>query len=71
MKTKSDNGHNKKDFVICDICKYIIIRRYTCEAFPGGIPIDILSGKNNHSKILPGQENDLVFGFKNLIMPLM
>lgn len=71
MKIKSDNGHSERDFIICDICKHILVRRYTCEAFPQGIPIEILSGKNNHSEILPEQGNDIVFGYKNLIMPLM
>lgn len=71
MNFKPDNGHEDRDFIICDICKYILIRRYTCEAFPRGIPEEILNGKNNHSEILPEQENDIVFGFKNLIMPLL
>jgi hypothetical protein len=71
LKVKLNNGDDERDFIICDICKYIIIRRYTCEAFPRGIPEEILNGKNNHSKILSEQENDIVFGFKNLIMPLM
>jgi len=33
----------------------------TCEAFPKGIPKEILDGKIDHSKLLPGQENDIVF----------
>lgn len=32
-----------------------------CEAFPDGIPNIILSGKNDHSKPLPGQKNNIVF----------
>ena len=71
MKFKLDYGDDDRDFIICDVCKYIIIPRYTCEAFPQGIPEEILKGKNNHSKILTEQQNDIVFGFKNLIMPLM
>lgn len=32
-----------------------------CIAFKGKIPKEILSGDNNHSKPLKGQENDIVF----------
>ena len=71
MKLKPGNGHNEPDFIICDLCKHILVRRYTCEAFPNGIPEEILNGKNNHSKILPEQENKIVFGFKNLILPII
>jgi hypothetical protein len=66
-----DIGNNDQDFVVCDLCKHILIRRYTCEAFPQGIPKVILNRKNNHSKPLPEQENDIVFDLKyNLILPL-
>lgn len=34
---------------------------FTCRAFPHGIPISILVGKDSHVNPLPGQENDIVF----------
>jgi hypothetical protein len=71
MRSGTDKFNIEPESIICDICKHIIVRRYTCEAFPMGIPEEILKGRNNHSKTLPEQENDIVFGFKNLIMPLI
>jgi hypothetical protein len=71
MKSKPGNGHNKRDSVICDFCRHILIRRYTCEAFPQGIPEEILNGKNNHSETLPEQGNNIVFGLKGVIMPIL
>ena len=32
-----------------------------CEAFPDGIPGEIISGENLHSKPLPGQGNTIVY----------
>jgi len=32
-----------------------------CEAFPKGIPNDILAGKFNHTKKHPDQKNDILF----------
>jgi len=32
-----------------------------CDAFPGGIPIEISYGNNPHSRPLPGQKNDIVY----------
>ena len=32
-----------------------------CLAFPKGIPAEIFTGKNNHSKPLPKQDNGIVF----------
>ena len=32
-----------------------------CQAFPEGIPEEILIGDNDHSKPLPDQKNDIVF----------
>ena len=63
---------NDQDSIICDFCKHVLIRRYTCEAFPQGIPEEILNRKNIHSKPLPEQGNDIVFGLKNnLMMPVI
>ena len=71
MKFKLYNGHNERDSIICDFCKYIFIRRFTCEAFPKGIPEEILNRKIIHSKPLPEQGNKIVFGLiNNLIMPI-
>lgn len=32
-----------------------------CEAFPGGIPNDILSGEFDHTEVHPKQRNEIVF----------
>lgn len=32
-----------------------------CQAFPKGIPEEILIDENDHSKPLPDQDNDIVF----------
>jgi len=34
---------------------------FTCKAFPGGIPDQILGGKDMHEKPLPEQKNSVVF----------
>jgi hypothetical protein len=48
---------------ICERCKHILNEKpgYFCKAFPEGIPEEILTGDNNHSKPLPEQTNDIVF----------
>jgi hypothetical protein len=48
--------------LICISCKHHIKNRF-CEAFPDkeGIPEEISNGKNDHSKPLKDQENDIVF----------
>ena len=51
---------NSKTF-ICFKCKHRDIFEDGCKAFPDGIPDEILSGDNDHSKPLPGQQNDIVF----------
>ncbi len=33
----------------------------TCKAFPKGIPLPILSGELEHTKVLPGQSAPVVF----------
>lgn len=45
--------------LICFICKNF--NSNGCKAFPDGIPDIILSGKNDHSKPLPKQGNNIVF----------
>jgi len=44
----------------CNICKHYGIA-LTCEAFPSGIPADILTGEFDHTQIHPDQENNIVF----------
>lgn len=47
---------------ICFFCKHFIEGKdYKCQAFPDGIPNDILFDKNDHSKPLPDQKNEIVF----------
>ena len=70
MKFKFDKEQNKQAFIICDFCKHRLIRHYTCKAFPDGIPEEILKGENKHSKPLPEQGNNIVFGLKGVVLPL-
>ena len=50
---------------ICFFCKHFIEGKdYKCQAFPEGIPNEILFGENDHSKPLPEQQNDIVFEAK-------
>ncbi len=44
----------------CLFCKNLA-KGWKCEAFPEGIPDDILSGENDHTKPLPNQTNNTVF----------
>jgi hypothetical protein len=46
---------------ICSGCKNFDRVDGNCTAFPDGIPDEILSGENDHSKPLPNQGNDIVF----------
>lgn len=49
---------------ICINCKYFDrknLEKNVCEAFPEGIPGDILSCEFTHIKKYPGQKNDIVF----------
>lgn len=45
---------------LCQNCKNYI-GDLKCKAFINGIPQEILEGKNDHSKPLKGQGNDIVF----------
>ena len=47
--------------LICFKCKHLRLFKGGCDAFPDGIPAQITSGKNQHSKPLPNQENNIVF----------
>ncbi len=44
----------------CTICKHYYMS-CVCNAFPEGIPADILIGKVNHTSTHPDQDNDIVF----------
>jgi hypothetical protein len=49
--------------LICFKCKHFdrFGLNEGCEAFPSGIPDEILSGENLHSKPLDEQKNNIVF----------
>jgi hypothetical protein len=46
----------------CRFCRHLnsLIEPPTCDAFPEGIPQEILSGKIIHKSPLPHQKNDIV-----------
>ncbi len=44
----------------CFLCKNYL-SDLTCQAFPKGIPEEILIDKNDHLKPLPEQNNDIIF----------
>jgi len=46
--------------MICPVCVNYI-GEGKCKAFKQGIPKEILSGKNDHSKPLKDQGNDIIF----------
>jgi hypothetical protein len=46
----------------CGTCQhYRFFKKINCEAFPDGIPEDIILGTNRHTEIQPGQANDFVY----------
>jgi hypothetical protein len=47
--------------LICFKCKHLRMLKGGCDAFPNGIPSEITSGQNQHSKPLKGQTNTIVF----------
>lgn len=49
----------------CTLCKESFNSiDFVCNAFPDGIPIEILSGDDKHTKKHNGQKNDIVFSVK-------
>lgn len=48
--------------LVCFKCKHMENwDGFGCEAFPNGIPDEIVSGHNKHTKPLPDQGNNIVF----------
>jgi hypothetical protein len=47
--------------LVCLRCKNFRRFKGGCLAFPDGIPDEITSGQNEHSKPLKGQKNKIVF----------
>lgn len=47
--------------LVCFRCKNFRRFKGGCLAFPEGIPDEITSGQNEHSKPLKGQRNKIVF----------
>jgi len=47
--------------LVCFRCKHFSGIAPGCAAFPDGIPEEITSGANKHTKPLKGQANTLVF----------
>jgi hypothetical protein len=47
--------------LVCFKCKNFRRFKGGCLAFPNGIPDEITSGQNEHSKPLKGQRNKIVF----------
>ena len=47
--------------LICFRCKHFRRLEGGCDAFPAGIPDEIISGENEHSKPLSFQTNDIIF----------
>jgi hypothetical protein len=50
----------------CRFCKHFHnpSEKFTCDAFPDGIPRELHSGLLFHGKPLPGQKNSIVFKSK-------
>lgn len=55
----------------CAVCAHLVSNKdglvYICEAFPKGIPEDIITGLFMHTKKHPEQKNDVVFEHENRV----
>jgi hypothetical protein len=47
--------------LVCFKCKNWNMFIGGCKAFPDGIPDEITSGENEHEKLIPEQDNNIVF----------
>ena len=48
----------------CIVCKHFKDDKapgYYCKAFPEGIPEAIIYSENKHTKLYPGQDNNIIF----------
>lgn len=54
-------------FSKCYVCKYFIsggeLEQFKCQAYPDGIPADIVLGKTNHDRPLEGDHG---FQYRNI-----
>ena len=72
FKSRKDPFSCKKDCVTlsefskssCINCLHFNTDCNLCAAFPKGIPLDILKGKDLHLEPVKGQKNDLTFSHK-------
>ncbi len=48
---------------VCTYCDHLFDygKGRKCKAFPSGIPLAIWMGENDHTKIHPDQDNDIIF----------
>ena len=53
----------------CIVCKHVHTSWITCDAFPKGIPLIILSGEYDHSKLFPN-DNGMTFEFVEGVEPI-
>lgn len=60
-----------KKHLQCTGCRHLVSDKeglvYLCEAFPKGIPAEIISGRFIHTKLYPGQKNEVMFEPENRI----
>lgn len=47
--------------ILCRKCKHRRPILGGCDAFPDGIPQQIVNGQIEHTKVIEGQKNDIVF----------
>ncbi len=52
--------NEKSPCLICKLCESNGLYLF-CNAFPNGIPSEIIDGLNEHTKPLEGQDNNIIF----------